>query len=125
VLFADAASSRAIFTRCASPPESVVAGWPEPQVAEPHLLQLPQRLAELLLAREEADRLVDRQAEHVVHGPAAHRHLEHVGLEAPASAGVARHVHVGHEHHLDLDVAGALARLAAPALAVEAEGARV
>ncbi len=38
----------------------------ESQVAESDLLQLPERLAELLLAREEPDRLVDGELEHVV-----------------------------------------------------------
>ena len=51
-------------------------------------------------------------------------HVEHLGLEARAVALVAGHVHVGHEDHLDLDVARALALLAAAALHVEAEGAR-
>ena len=51
------------------------------------------------------------------------RHLEHLRLEALAAALVARHEHVGHEHHLDLEIARALARLAAPAGDVEAEGA--
>ena len=32
-------SSAASFTRCASPPDSVVAGWPEPHVAQPDVLQ--------------------------------------------------------------------------------------
>ena len=47
-----------------------------------------------------------------------------VGLEALAAAVVARHEHVGHEHHLDLEIARALARLAAAAGDVEAERAR-
>ena len=38
----------------------------ESQIAESDLLQLPERLAELLLAREEANRLVDGELEHVV-----------------------------------------------------------
>ena len=49
----------------------------EPQIAEPDLLQLPERLAELLLAREEANRLVDRELEHVVDVLAVHAHVEH------------------------------------------------
>ena len=47
-----------------------------------------------------------------------------VGLEALAAAVVARHEHVGHEHHLDFEIAGAFARLAAAAGDVEAERAR-
>ena len=49
----------------------------EPEIAEPHLLQLPERLAELLLAREEADRFVDRELEHVVDVLAVYVHVEH------------------------------------------------
>ena len=53
-----------------------------------------------------------------------HLHVEHLGLEALAAAVVARHEHVGHEHHLDLEIARALAGLAAAAGDVEAERAR-
>ena len=51
-------------------------------------------------------------------------HVEHRGLESLAAALVARHEHVGHEDHLDLEIAGALARLATAAGDVEAERAR-
>ena len=96
----------------------------EPQVAESDLLQLPERLAELLLVREEADRLVDRELEHVGRCSCRVLHVEHFGLEPLAAAVVAWDEHVGHEHHLDLEVARALARLAASAGDVEAERAR-
>ena len=62
----------------------------EPQIAESHLLHLPERLAELLLVREEADRLVHRELEHVVDVLPVHAHVEHGGLEALAAALVAR-----------------------------------
>jgi hypothetical protein len=45
------------------------------QVAEPHLLQLPERLRQPVLLQEEADGLVHGELEHVVDGaaPVAHR----------------------------------------------------
>ncbi|HJQ20122.1 MAG TPA: hypothetical protein VJ867_07225 [Gemmatimonadaceae bacterium] len=52
---------------------------------------------------------------------AGDRHLEDIGAKAPAAAFVARHVHVRHEHHLDLEIASAFALLAAAAGDVEAE----
>jgi hypothetical protein len=68
-------------------------------------------------------RLVHRELEHLVDVLPPHGHVEHLGLEPLAAARVARHEDVGHEHHLDLDVARALARLAPPAGDVEREGA--
>ena len=49
------------------------------------------------------------------------RDLERLAVVALAVALLARHVHVGQEVHLDLDLPVALAHLAAPALDVEAE----
>ncbi|MEX2153023.1 MAG: hypothetical protein WD825_06750 [Gemmatimonadaceae bacterium] len=96
----------------------------EPEIAKPHLLELPERLAELFLARKCADRLVHRELKHLMNVPAANGHLEHVRTKALGSAFVAGDVDVRHEHHLDLEIAGALALLAAAAGDVEAECAR-
>src|SRR5262245_55270296 len=96
----------------------------EPQIAETDLLQLPECLAELFFAREKANRLVDGQVEHLVDVLAMHANVEHVRLEATATARVARHENVRHENHLDLEIAGALARFAASPRDVEAERAR-
>ena len=66
----------------------------------------------------------------LVHGPLAARrgssgrssfHVEHLALEPAAAADLAGHEHVGQEHHLDLHVPRALARLAAAARHVERE----
>ena len=40
-------------------------GLAEPEVAEADLLKLPEHLPELVLLDEEADRLVDREVEHL------------------------------------------------------------
>src|SRR5205814_1812834 len=71
------------------------------------LLQLPERLTELLLAREESNGFVDGELEDLVDVAAVHAHIEHGRLEAAAGAVVARDEHVGHEHHLDLEIPGA------------------
>src|SRR5690606_39458640 len=51
-------------------------------------------------------------------------HVDRLPVVAPAVARITRYEHVRQEVHLDLDHAVALARLAAPALDVEAEPAR-
>ena len=71
-----------------------------------------------------AERLLDRHVEHVGHVLALVRDLERLAVVARALADLARHVDVGQEVHLDLDLPVALARLAAPAVHVEAEPAR-
>jgi hypothetical protein len=85
------------------------------------LLQLPQRLAEFLLARKKADRLVDGELQYVINAFAIHTNVEHRGLESLAAAVVARNEHVGHEHHLDLEVAGAFTGLTSATGDIEAE----
>ena len=72
-------SSVAILMRCASPPESVVADWPERQVAEPEVVQHLDLLADRRLAREERHAFLDRHVQHVVDGLAAQRDLERLG----------------------------------------------
>ena len=100
-------------------------GLAQPQVAEPHLLQVPQRAGEARPAVEPLERLVHRPLEHVVDRAAVQLHLQHVLLEALSLAHLAWHEHVGEEHHLDQHVPRALARLApAPPRDVEREGAR-
>ncbi|HMC53693.1 MAG TPA: hypothetical protein VKH19_00860 [Gemmatimonadaceae bacterium] len=49
------------------------------------------------------------------------RDLEDIGAEALPAALVARDVHIGHEDHLDFEIAGALTLLAASTGNVEAE----
>ena len=97
---------------------------PEPQVAESHLLQLPERLTQFLLPGEEPDRLVHSELQYVVDRLPLHRDVEDIGLESAAAANVAGHEDVGHEHHFDLDHARSLAAVTATAGDVEAERAR-
>ena len=118
-------SSAASLTRCASPPESVVAGWPEPDVVEPDVVQRLQPAPDLRDLGEELERLLDRHLEHVGDRLALEAHLERLAVVAPAVAGLARHVDVGQEVHLDLDLPVALARLAAAAADVEREAPRL
>src|SRR6476646_3882710 len=97
---------------------------PEPDVAETDLLELPECLAKLLLAREKPNRLIHGEIEHFVDVLATHRDVEHFGLVPLAAALLARHEYIGHENHLDFERARAFASLAAAAHNVEAERAR-
>ena len=74
---------------------------------------------------EEAQRLLDGHVEHVGDGLALVVDLQRLAVVALALAGLAGHVHVRQEVHLDLEHALALADLAAPALDVEGEAARL
>ena len=105
--------------RCASPPDSVVADWPELDVAEADLAQRLQLLPHLGDVLEELARLRDRHVEHVGDAGLAVAHLQRLAVVAPAAARLALDVDVGQEVHLDADDAVALAGLAAPALDVE------
>ena len=108
-------------TRCASPPDSVGAGWPEPDVAEADVDQRLQVPGDRRDRREEVDGLLDRHVEHLGDGLALVVHLERLAVVAGAVADLARHVDVRQEVHLDLDRAVAGAGLAAAALDVEGE----
>ncbi len=98
-------------------------GLPEPQVIEAHVRQRLQARHHVLLAREEGERLVHRELEHLGDGAPVHLHLEHLVAVAPAVAVRAAQVHVGEELHLDVLEAVAAAGGAAPVAGVEAEGA--
>ena len=74
---------------------------------------------------EELERLADGQVEHVGDVLALVAHLERLAVVARAVADLAGDVDVGQEVHLDADDAVARARLAAPALDVEREAARL
>src|SRR5690606_6810382 len=77
-------------------------GLTETQVAESNLLQLPEHLAELVLADEEADRFVDREVEHLPDVQALVLDVERLPLVARTTARVAGQEDVGEEYHLDL-----------------------
>ena len=74
---------------------------------------------------EELERLLDRHLEHVGDRLALEADLERLAVVALAVALLARHVDVGQEVHLDLDLPVAAAHLAAAALDVEREAARL
>ena len=74
---------------------------------------------------EERQRLVDRHVQHLGDVLALVVDLQRLAVVALALADLALDVDVGQEVHLDLDDAVALARLAAAALDVEAEAARL
>src|SRR4029077_8081752 len=96
-------------------------GLAEPQVAEPHLLQMPEGACQASLAVEPLERLVHGPFEHVVNGAPPELDLEYVLLEALPPAGLARHAYVGQKHHLDQDMALRVAGAAPPAGDVEGE----
>ena len=108
-------------TRCASPPESVVALWPEPDVAEADVEQRLQLARDHRHRLEEVEGRVDRHVQHLGDVPALVLDLQRLAVVAAAAADVAGDVDVGQEVHLDLDHAVALAGLAAAALDVEGE----
>ena len=83
-------SSVASLTRCASPPESVVAGWPSLHVVEPDVVQRLQPPAQLRDVREELERLLDRHLEHVRDRLALEAHLQRLAVVALAVAHLAR-----------------------------------
>ena len=85
-------------------------------------LEPPAQLRDL---REEGQRLLDRHLEHVGDRLALEAHLERLLVVPVPVAGLALHVDVGQEVHLDLDRPVALARLAAAAAHVEREAARL
>ena len=74
---------------------------------------------------EDLERLLGRQREDVGDRLALVVDLERLAVVALAAADVAGHVDVGQEVHLDLDLPVARARLAAAALDVEGEAARL
>src|SRR5205807_1670448 len=95
-------------------------GLSQPQIAESNLLELPERLTESLLAGKGTNGLVHGELKHLIDVAATDGHLEDVRAEALPATFVARDVHVRHEDHLDLEITGPLALLAAAAGDVEA-----
>ena len=95
----------------------------ELDVVEADVVQRLQPPPDLRDLGEERERLLDRHLEHVGDRLALEAHLERLAVVALALAGLAGDVDVGQEVHLDLDLAVALAGLAAAALDVEREAA--
>src|SRR4029077_13703158 len=98
---------------------------PQPDITEANLAERLQLPLDLRNAIEELGRLLDAHVEHVGDRLAAIGDLERLLVVAFALANLAGHVNVRQEVHLDLDDAVALAVLAAAALDVEAEPARI
>ena len=94
-------------------------------VAEADARQRLQLVADRRHRLEELGALLHRHVEHVGDRLVLELHLQRLAVVALALADVAGDVHVGQEVHLDLDDAVALAGLAAPALDVEREAARL
>src|SRR5690606_31525996 len=94
------------------------------QVSEANLLQVPERLTQAVLVKEEADRFIHRQLENVSDVLASISNLEDLRREPLAATDLAGDVHVGHEDHLHLHRPLPLARLAAPASDIEGEAPR-
>ena len=97
----------------------------EPHVVEPDVVQRLQPPADLRDVGEELERLLDRHLEHVGDRLALEADVERLAVVALAVALLARDVDVRQEVHLDLDLPVAAADLAAPALDVEREAARL
>ena len=74
---------------------------------------------------QDRQRLVHGELEDVRDAAPVEQHLERLAVVAPAPTGLAAHVHVGQEVHADGAHSVALAGLAAPALDVEGEAARL
>ena len=94
---------------------------PHPDVAQADVLERLEAPGDARHVGEELHRLLHAHVEHVGDVLALVPDLERVAVVPLAAAGLAGHVHVGQEVHLDLDLAVAAAGLAATALDVEAE----
>src|SRR5690606_26054107 len=90
-------------------------------VAEPHLPQSGEALADSRNALEQLVGFVHGEIERIGDGEAAIAHLERLAVVTPSRARVARRVHVGKEMHFDAQHAVSLARLATASLHVERE----
>ncbi len=97
----------------------------QPHVAEPHVDKGAQVPVDRLDGFEEVGGLLDGHVEDLGDGPALVVHLQRLPVVPGAPADLAGHVDVGQEVHLDLDRAVTGARLAAAALHVEREAARL
>ena len=114
----------ASLTRCASPPESVVADCPSRRYPRPTSFSTRSRSHQLRRRGKERQRLLHRQLQHFVNVEAVVSDFQNAGLEAGALAVVADQFDVGQELHLHGDRAVALAGFAASSGNVEGKMAR-
>ena len=101
-------SSVASFTRWASPPDKRRGGLAHLDIAQADVADRLQLVVNARDVREEIGRFVHAHLEHVGDGLALVLHFERLLIVALALAGLARHVDVGQEMHLDLDDAVAV-----------------
>ncbi len=114
----------ASLSRCASPPERVVAGWPNRRVVEPYVHHRSQFGLSLGLVPEKRKRLACRQLEHLGDRLLAEPDLQHLGAIPRPVALRAPHPDVRQKLHVDRQVARPLAHPAPPPLDVERKLAR-
>ena len=112
-------------TRCASPPDSVVALWPQANVGQTDIHQGLQSSRQHWDRIEELACVLDRHLQYFVDALALVFDLQCFAVVALALAHIARHVDIGQEVHLDLDHAVALAGFTPAAFDVEAEATRL
>jgi hypothetical protein len=98
-----------------------VRGLAEAEVVEADVEQAFEAGLEFLLAAEETERFERGEVEDFGDVAAAVFHVEHFASIAATGALGATHEDVGHELHIDLQIASPLARLAPAACDVEAE----
>ena len=96
-------------------------GLPEPQVAEPGLLEQAQLAHQAALVGELDHRLLHGQLQRLGEVAPAHRHRQHVGPEAVTLAALADHLERAEELQVHLLRAGAAAVRAAAEVEVERE----
>src|SRR6202453_5316157 len=75
--------------------------------------------------REKGARLVNREFEYLIDIPSQVAQAQNMALEAAPVAGLAAHLEIGHEMHLDRHGARALTALAAPSAYVKGKIARL
>ena len=99
-------------------------GLAQREVAQAHVLEQLQRVADGRHAGKEVHGFVDFHLQHVANALAAPGHGQRLGVETRAVAGVARHLDVGQEAHLYGAQALAFTRRAAAFAGIEREPAR-
>src|SRR4051812_21028994 len=93
----------------------------EPEIAQPYLLELPERMTQPGLMAKAVDGLVHRPLQYLMDGFSLDSDIQDVRAIPGAAACLAGDVDVRHENHLHLNVACALATFAPSAWEIEGE----